>query len=109
DGTRTTVAELGGGPNGCALGPDGALYVVNNGGAAKWRDAEGLMIPGRTVDEHVGGYIQRVDLTTGEAAVLYGQAQAPLLAPNDIVFDHDGGFWFTDSGVTIQGGRRFGA
>src|SRR5258708_40343119 len=27
------IAELGGGPNGAALGPDGRLYVANNGGA----------------------------------------------------------------------------
>jgi gluconolactonase len=26
------VADLGGGPNGAALGPDGAIYICNNGG-----------------------------------------------------------------------------
>ena len=33
DGTRTTVAEIPGGPNGAAIGPDGALYLCNNGGS----------------------------------------------------------------------------
>ena len=32
NGRRETIAELGGGPNGAALGPDGAVYVTNNGG-----------------------------------------------------------------------------
>src|SRR2546426_4051316 len=32
DGTKETVAHCGGGPNGAAVGPDGAFYVCNNGG-----------------------------------------------------------------------------
>ena len=32
DGSVDVVADLGGGPNGAAIGPDGACYVVNNGG-----------------------------------------------------------------------------
>ncbi|MGH8227730.1 MAG: SMP-30/gluconolactonase/LRE family protein, partial [Steroidobacteraceae bacterium] len=32
DGRRETLAQLGGGPNGAAIGPDGAVYVCNNGG-----------------------------------------------------------------------------
>src|SRR5437870_314102 len=31
-GKRETIAALGGGPNGAALGPDGKCYVCNNGG-----------------------------------------------------------------------------
>ena len=46
DGRVEVVATPGGGPNGAAIGPDGALYVCNNGGFA-WSGAEaGLMIPG---------------------------------------------------------------
>ena len=29
DGTKETIAEVPGGPNGLAIGPDGALYVSN--------------------------------------------------------------------------------
>ena len=32
DGTKSLVAETGGGPNGLAIGPDGRCYVCNNGG-----------------------------------------------------------------------------
>ena len=33
DGRKETVARLGGGPNGAAIGPDGAVYICNNGDA----------------------------------------------------------------------------
>ena len=33
DGSKTEIGKAGGGPNGVATGPDGALYVCNNGGA----------------------------------------------------------------------------
>src|SRR5437588_11759500 len=29
---KETVATLGGGPNGAAIGPDGAIYICNDGG-----------------------------------------------------------------------------
>ena len=32
DGAKTAIGTPGGGPNGVARGPDGALYVCNNGG-----------------------------------------------------------------------------
>ena len=38
DGVVQVVADLGGGPNGAALGPDGHVYVANNGGFALERD-----------------------------------------------------------------------
>jgi gluconolactonase len=84
DGATSVLAETGGGPNGAAIGPDGALYVCNNGG---------LLGP----VEAIAPCIQRVDPSTGDVEVLFTECDgAPLVAPNDIVFDDAGGFYFTD-------------
>ncbi len=87
--------DVGGGPNGAALGPDGMAYVCNNGG---WPMHEygTLLVPAdvNQGDDYVGGSIQRVDLATGRTDVVHDG----LNSPNDIVFDADGGFWFTDYG-----------
>jgi len=100
DGTVSVLAELGGGPNGAALGPDGAMYVCNNGGCFTWDDVMGLTIPGAVPPSWTGGSIQRVDLDSGETTTLYTESSSgPLRAPNDLVFDGGGGFWFTDHGV----------
>ena len=45
DGAITVVAECGGGPNGAAFGPDGMVYVCNNGGF-EWHEQMGITIPG---------------------------------------------------------------
>jgi gluconolactonase len=51
-------------------------------------------------DAWEGGSIQRVDLDTGEVTVVCTESSSgPLRAPNDLVFDAHGGFWFTDHGV----------
>jgi gluconolactonase len=98
DGTTTVVAECGGGPNGAALGPDGAVYVCNNGGFS-WRRVNGMLLPGVQADDYGGGSVQRVDVTTGEVTTLYTEVDGwPLRGPNDLVFDAAGGFYFTDLG-----------
>ena len=101
DGTKETVAEIVGGPNGAAIGPDGALYLCNNGGCFTPVDLGDLMLPGPFDPErYIGGRIQRVDLATGEVTDLYTECDGrPLRAPNDLVFDAHGGFWFTDHGI----------
>ena len=110
DGTKTTVAETGGGPNGAAIGPDGAIWVTNNGGSFVWLKQDGLTIPGPTPPEHVGGYIQRVDIASGQVETVYEACDGRRFAgPNDIVFDRQGGFWFTDHGAGMPEGRKFGA
>lgn len=100
DGSLSAVAETGGGPNGLALGPDGHLYVCNNGGFG-WAEAGGLLVPHGTAADYAGGSIQRVDIATGAVETLYTHAgDVSLRGPNDIVFDAHGGFWFTDHGKT---------
>jgi gluconolactonase len=98
DGGKTVVAQTGGGPNGAALGPDGAVYVCNNGGF-EFHDIGDLAIPGHAPASYDGGSIQRVDLATGKVRTLYTACDGRgLRGPNDIVFDREGGFWFTDYG-----------
>src|SRR6516162_3973000 len=100
DGTVQVIAHTGGGPNGAALGPDGAFYVCNNGGFA-WRLEENLFRPAMVSSDYVSGSIQRVDPRTGAVSVLYDRCGANKLnGPNDLVFDANGGFYFTDLGKT---------
>ena len=98
DGSVEVVAQPGGGPNGAAIGPDGALYVCNNGGF-EWGEARGLTIPGLVADDYSSGRIERIDLETGAVEVVYADVDGvPLKGPNDLMFDSTGGFWFTDHG-----------
>jgi gluconolactonase len=99
DGTKTTIAETGGGPNGLAVGPDGKLYCCNNGGF-NYVESGGFLAPHGIADDYSGGSIQRIDIATGTVETLYksGDFGCSLRGPNDIVFDAHGGFWFTDHG-----------
>ncbi len=98
DGRTEVVAEPGGGPNGAAIGPDGACYICNNGGFAWVRSAAGLR-PHMQPPEYKTGRIERVDLKTGNVDVLYTDGpNHKLNGPNDLVFDTHGGFYFTDLG-----------
>ncbi|HEY1613426.1 MAG TPA: SMP-30/gluconolactonase/LRE family protein [Rhizomicrobium sp.] len=110
DGKKQTIATPGGGPNGLAVGPDGALYVCNNGGSFQFHKCAGLLIPGHAPSVHTGGRIERVDLARGTVEILYDSCDGtPLIAPNDLVFDIAGGFWFTDHGATTHEQRTHGA
>ena len=102
------IAETGGGPNGAAIGPDGALWVCNNGGF-KYHDKFGLLIPGDCPDDYSGGRIERIDLSTGKIErVLDTVAGYPLKGPNDLVFDRSGNLYFTDHGKTYPRHRDHG-
>jgi len=106
DGTLTVIADLGGGPNGAAIGPDGRCYVCNNGGISFY-ERDGKFLPGYPPDDYAGGWIEAVDLQTGNVERLYYACDGvPLKAPNDLVFDDAGGFWFTDIGKQYRGKRE---
>ncbi len=108
DGKREVIAHTGGGPNGAALGPDGALYICNNGGF-EWAEVMGVTLPGHAAADYAGGRIERVDIATGEVTRLYDTVDGhPLKGPNDIVFDKQGNFYFTDHGKTYPRHRDYG-
>lgn len=96
EGRKETICEPGDGPNGAAIGPDGALYVCNSGGLSHYGPAKEARI-------------ERVDLGTGRVERLYESCDGELLsAPNDLIFDCDGYMWFTDNGRTVGRSKEFG-
>jgi len=80
DGPRL-FAETGGGPNGLAEGPDGSIWVAQNGGTPRASSSQRKVTPG----------IQRVRNGLVEDLITSG-----LDAPNDCIFAPDGRLWFTD-------------
>ena len=108
-GASVITATPGGGPNGMAVGPDGALYVCNNGGL-ETKTVDGRVVPtGKPQHGYTSGRIERIDRVSGEVKVLYTKCGGIILSsPNDIVFDADGGFYFTDLGKNIEGVRSAG-
>ena len=106
DGKVSLFSATGGGPNGLAIGPDGALYLCNNGGS---RYVEGVSMGQGPHPDYKHGSIQRIDPKTGEAATLYIECDGhKLSAPNDLVFDSHGGFYFTDLGKRYARQRDHG-
>jgi gluconolactonase len=103
-GAKSVLADVGGAPTGLALGPDGAIYVCNNGAPRILRET---LPDGRTayrpprpgeLPEGIGGQIQRVTLE-GEVSTLHRACDGrPLMAPAGLVFDRSGSFYFSDTG-----------
>lgn len=99
DGRIHVVCHLGGGPNGAAIGPDGAIYVCNNGGFRWTTEPGNCKRPCGQADDYSGGRIERVELSTGRSECMFDSVDGHRLSgPNDIVFDAHGGFYFSDRG-----------
>jgi len=106
DGKVSVFSKAGGGPNGLAIGPDGFFYLCNNGGS---RYVEGHSMGVGPHPDYKFGSVQRIDPKTGEAKLLYKEVNGHVLsAPNDLVFDTAGGFWFTDLGKRYARHRDHG-
>ena len=116
------MVDVPGGPNGCALGPDGHLYVANNGGF-NWIPIpvgdQTICIGVGQPPEYSGGRIERIDLEDKTVTTLYTdcskgyelqglpnpvskevdlEESVKLRGPDDLVFDENGNFWIPDFG-----------
>jgi gluconolactonase len=101
DGRVELVSTPGGGPNGAQIGPDGAVYICNNGGL-DMRNHCNAVGPGSE------GRIERIDLATGRVERVHDHCNGrPLSAPNDLVFDRTGGLWFTDFGKILPDAKVY--
>ena len=101
DGELRVVADVGGSPNGAAIGPDGRAVVCNNGGVGFVEDDQGHLRPTGNLPDPA--WIDLVDLDTGAVERLVDHWEAkPLRHCNDIVFDGHGGCYVTDSGKTTR-------
>jgi sugar lactone lactonase YvrE len=91
DGTAEVIAALQGSPNGMRMGPDGCLYVTNNGGVAPRSLHET-----KVMDPQIGGRVQRVGLDGRVEDVVTQLPGAGPWRPNDLIFTPDGRIVFTD-------------
>ncbi len=98
DGRTEVAARVPGGPNGAAVGPNGQVFLCNNGGFS-WIREHGTHRPTTQPDGYECGRIEVVDPGSGRVERLYDRCDGQMLrGPNDLVFDAHGGFWFTDLG-----------
>src|SRR5271169_7034689 len=77
DGGKSAIGSAGGGPNGLARGPDGALYLCNNGGNEY---AEGGFLSTGPARDYQNGTIQRIDPRSGAVRVLYSECNGHKLS-----------------------------
>lgn len=109
NGDKEIISRHKGGPNSIAVGPEGALYIPNNGGFLFNRVDDLNRVKPGVPEGYTGGWIERVDPKTGEITALYDSCNGEnLLGPNDIVLDGHGGFYFTDFGKIYPRYRPYG-
>lgn len=113
DGSRTVVADVGGGPNGVGLLPDGRLVVCQNGGSefgiGWWPyDFDGSAYLFRPVGAAADPVTPQLQLVGVDGSVhtlatefeARGHRPTPLVRPSDVCVDADGGIYITDGGTT---------
>ena len=94
------------GPTAPPSGPTARSTSRNNGGVLRvHRPRRGLILPGPVAGTR-GRAMARSSGSTSRPArstTLYTECDGhPLRAPNDLVFDAHGGFWFTDHGARLE-------
>jgi sugar lactone lactonase YvrE len=91
DGTVEIIAKIQGSPNGMRLGPDGELYVANNGGVAP----TGLNSV-RVMSPQISGRIQRIRFNGMVEDVVHDLPGESPWRPNDLIFSAENQLIFTD-------------
>src|SRR5687768_9457102 len=79
DGRVEVIAQIGGGPNGAALGPNGNVYVCNNGGFDWTRRDVRPRATGKLAPGYTSGRIEVVNLSTGKVERLYDRCGEHML------------------------------
>jgi len=106
DGTVSTFADTGGGPNGAAFNAQGELLVANNGG--RW--PTDVPSTSQASEPTYGqGAIQTINSEGAVTSQLSEIDGVTLNSPNDLCFDSHGGYYFTDPEWSgLVGGDRDG-